>query len=283
MKKSLLLTLAAVLLAVVPGGANAIEVALVGDDARLTALEQLAQDFNAAITESNGVRRAATPDHKLIFTAIKSGRDPVSVANQLLNADLAFVVVDSTDGPLPISREHVVLARQTRVPLTGIYFAETRKVDDAELLELEELEMRELLSIYKLEGDKAPVFSDSAKGSNGVPALRRFLTSGLSTRPPEGPLRMGSEFHGTFYLLTEPEGRERNRATTITNGSKLEIWISGAHRSAVAKTQGKHWPGDVPDFAMELDAPAKMAEGSRLLLIQSGMVVGVGVVAEIVR
>jgi len=283
MKNLLLVALAALLCTSVPGEARAIEVALVGDDARLTAFDQLADDFNASITEVNGVRRAATPDHKLVFTAIKAGRDPVSVANQLLNADLAFVVVDSTEGPMPISREHVVLARQTRVPLTGIYFAETRKVDDAELLELEELEMRELLSIYKLEGDKAPVFSDSTKTTNGVPALRRFLSSGLSTRPPEGPLRMGSEFHGTFYLLSEPEGRERNRAVTITNGSKLDVWISGSRRSAVVKTQGKHWPGDVPDFAMELDSPAKMAGGSRLLLIQSGMVVGVGVVAEIVR
>ena len=283
MKNPLHLALVVLLWVCASGEAQAIEVALVGDDSRLPAFERLARQFKARVSEAGGVRLATTADRKIEITVARAGRDPVAVANQLLTADVAFVVLDTTQGPLPIVREHVIVARQAGVPLVGLYFVETAKVDDPELLELEELEMRELLSAYKLKGDEAPIFFDSLSLTHGVHALRVFLISKVSTRAPAVALRMGREFHGTFYLLTEPEGRERNRTVPVVNGSKLDVWIGGFHGPAVVKTSGKHSPGDVPDFVLQLESPAKMAGGDRLLLVRNGMVVGLGVVASIVR
>lgn len=287
--------LVAVLWAAGVGDARALEVALIGDNARLSAFAQLAREFNAPVTQAVGLRRAETADRKIIFTAV-AGRDPVAVANQLLTADLALLVVDATQGPLPIVREHVIVARQANVPLLANYFARTRDLlasapkDAAELLELEEMEMRELLGVYRMGGDKSQVFFDSpvahmyrSKSGEGTPALRRFLASGLLSAVPAKNLQQASEFAGAFYLLTEPEGRERNRAITVVNDTHLEVWMAGSLRPAVVRTKGTHAPGDNPEFILKLQSPANVTEGMRLLLLRNGMVVGVGVIAHIVH
>ncbi|MFP4212572.1 MAG: elongation factor Tu [Desulfohalobiaceae bacterium] len=76
--------------------------------------------------------------------------------------DGAILVVAATDGPMPQTREHMLLARQVGVPSLVVYLNKTDLVDDAELLELVELEVRELLSEYDFPGDDVPVISGSA-------------------------------------------------------------------------------------------------------------------------
>jgi elongation factor Tu len=76
--------------------------------------------------------------------------------------DGAILVVSAADGPMPQTREHILLARQVGVPYIVVFLNKTDMVDDPELLELVELEVRELLSSYKFPGDKIPIVKGSA-------------------------------------------------------------------------------------------------------------------------
>jgi elongation factor Tu len=79
--------------------------------------------------------------------------------------DGAILVVSAADGPMPQTREHVLLARQVGVPNLVVFLNKADMVDDEELLELVELEVRELLSIYEFDGDNIPVITGSALGA----------------------------------------------------------------------------------------------------------------------
>jgi elongation factor Tu len=76
--------------------------------------------------------------------------------------DGAILVVSAVDGPMPQTREHILLARQVNVPSIVVFLNKCDLVDDAELLDLVELEVRELLSVYKFPGDDTPVIRGSA-------------------------------------------------------------------------------------------------------------------------
>jgi len=79
--------------------------------------------------------------------------------------DGAIIVVAGTDGPMPQTREHILLARQVNVPRIVVFINKVDMVDDQELLELVEMEMRELLDFYKYDGDNTPVIFGSALGA----------------------------------------------------------------------------------------------------------------------
>ena len=84
--------------------------------------------------------------------------------------DGAIIVVAATDGPMPQTREHILLARQVGVPALVVFLNKVDLVDDPELLELVEMEVRELLSFYEFPGDDIPVIKGSALGGlNGEP------------------------------------------------------------------------------------------------------------------
>jgi elongation factor Tu len=79
--------------------------------------------------------------------------------------DGAILVVAGTDGPMPQTREHILLARQVNVPKIVVFLNKVDMVDDEELLELVEMEVRELLEFYEFDGDNTPVISGSALGA----------------------------------------------------------------------------------------------------------------------
>ncbi|MFZ0558416.1 MAG: GTP-binding protein, partial [Methylovirgula sp.] len=79
--------------------------------------------------------------------------------------DGAILVVSAADGPMPQTREHILLARQVGVPALVVFLNKVDMVDDPELLELVELEVRELLSKYSFPGDSIPVIKGSAKAA----------------------------------------------------------------------------------------------------------------------
>jgi elongation factor Tu len=90
--------------------------------------------------------------------------------------DGAILVVSAADGPMPQTREHILLARQVGVPAIVVALNKVDLVDDPELLDLVELEVRELLSAYQFPGDKAPVVRVSAsKALNGDPEAEKQL------------------------------------------------------------------------------------------------------------
>lgn len=78
--------------------------------------------------------------------------------------DGAILVVAATDGPMPQTREHILLARQVNVPKLVVFMNKVDMVDDAEMLELVEMEIRDLLSFYEFDGDNTPIIQGSALG-----------------------------------------------------------------------------------------------------------------------
>jgi elongation factor Tu len=96
--------------------------------------------------------------------------------------DGAILVVSAADGPMPQTREHILLARQVGVPYIVVFLNKVDMVDDKELLDLVELEVRELLSEYEFPGNEIPIVKGSAlkalegdKGDLGEPAIQRLL------------------------------------------------------------------------------------------------------------
>lgn len=91
--------------------------------------------------------------------------------------DGAILVVAATDGPMPQTREHILLGRQVGIPSMVVFMNKVDMVDDEELLELVEMEIRELLSFYEYDGDNAPIIAGSALGAlNGEPKWEATVT-----------------------------------------------------------------------------------------------------------
>ena len=119
--------------------------------------------------------------------------------------DGAILVVSAADGPMPQTREHILLARQVGVPFIVVFLNKADKVDDKELLDLVELEVRELLTKYDFPGDKIPVITGSAikalEGDStpiGVPSILQLMEAVDSyiptpARPIEKPFLMPIE------------------------------------------------------------------------------------------
>ncbi len=110
--------------------------------------------------------------------------------------DGAILVVSAADGPMPQTREHILLSRQVGVPSIVVYLNKSDMVDDEELLELVEMEVRELLSEYDFPGDDAPVIKGSAlkalEGDTseiGIPSVQKLVESMDEAIPePERPV-----------------------------------------------------------------------------------------------
>jgi elongation factor Tu len=130
--------------------------------------------------------------------------------------DGAILVVSATDGPMPQTREHILLARQVNVPSVVVFLNKCDLVDDAELLDLVELEVRELLSQYEFPGDDTPVIRGSAiKAIEGDPEwVAKFeeLYTALDTYIPQ-PVR---ETDKPFLMPVEDVFSITGRGTVAT-------------------------------------------------------------------
>ena len=132
--------------------------------------------------------------------------------------DGAILVVSAADGPMPQSREHILLARQVGVPYMVVYLNKADMVDDAELLELVEIEVRELLDIYKFPGERTPVIVGSAlqalegkPGELGEPSVWKLLSAMDEYIPlPERPVDQ------SFLLPIEDVFSISGRGTVVT-------------------------------------------------------------------
>ena len=132
--------------------------------------------------------------------------------------DGAILVCSAADGPMPQTREHILLARQVGVPYIVVYLNKADLVDDAELLELVEMEVRDLLSIYEFPGDDTPIIIGSAlkafEGDTselGVPSIIRLIEQMDSYIPvPERAI------DGDFLMPVEDVFSISGRGTVVT-------------------------------------------------------------------
>ncbi len=146
--------------------------------------------------------------------------------------DGAILVVAATDGPMPQTREHILLGRQVGVPKIVVFMNKVDLVDDAELLDLVEMEVRELLSFYEYDGDNTPVIRGSALGAlNGeakwvesVMELMKAVDTWISIPPrdTEKPLLMSVE---DVFSITGRGTVATGRIETgiVKTGDPLEI------------------------------------------------------------
>ena len=132
--------------------------------------------------------------------------------------DGAILVVSAADGPMPQTREHILLARQVGVPYIIVYMNKADMVDDAELLELVEMEIRELLSKYEFPGDDTPIITGSAlkalegdQSEIGEPSIFR-LADALDSYIPD-PERA---IDGAFLMPVEDVFSISGRGTVVT-------------------------------------------------------------------
>jgi len=148
--------------------------------------------------------------------------------------DGAILVVSAADGPMPQTREHILLARQVGVPYIIVYMNKADMVDDAELLELVEMEVRELLSKYNFPGDSTPIIVGSAlkalegdQSDIGEPSIYK-LADALDSHIPD-PVRA---LDGAFIMPVEDVFSISGRGTVVTGrvergvvkvGEELEI------------------------------------------------------------
>jgi len=148
--------------------------------------------------------------------------------------DGAILVVSAADGPMPQTREHILLARQVGVPYILVYLNKADMVDDAELLELVELEVRELLDTYEFPGDKTPVIVGSAlkalegdEGDLGMGSVMKLVEAmdeyiPVPDRPVDQPFLMPIEdvftISGRGTVVTGRVDRGK-----VTVGDEIEI------------------------------------------------------------
>ena len=132
--------------------------------------------------------------------------------------DGTILVVSAADGPMPQTREHILLARQVGVPAIVVYMNKADQVDDPELIELVEMEIRELLTDYEFPGDDIPIIVGSAlkvlegdESEMGLPSIRKLMEAVDTYIPqPERPL------DGNFLMPIEDVFTISGRGTVVT-------------------------------------------------------------------
>src|SRR5690606_4265963 len=132
--------------------------------------------------------------------------------------DGAILVVSAADGPMPQTREHILLSRQVGVPYIIVFLNKADMVDDEELLELVEMDVRELLSKYDFPGDDTPIIKGSAKralegdeGALGSQAIMQLAEALDSSNPtPDRAV------NGAFLMPVEDVFSISGRGTVVT-------------------------------------------------------------------
>ena len=169
-------------------------------------IDKAPEERARGITISTSHVEYETPDRHYAHVDCPGHADYVK--NMITGAaqmDGAILVVSAADGPMPQTREHILLARQVGVPALVVYMNKCDQVDDPELLELVEMEVRELLSSYGFPGDDIPVVKGSAKvalddgdkklGSESILELMKAIDSYIPQpeRPKDKPFLMPIE------------------------------------------------------------------------------------------
>jgi len=153
--------------------------------------------------------------------------------------DGAIIVVAATDGPMPQTREHILLARQVNVPKIVVFINKVDLVDDPEMLDLVEMEMRELLNFYGFDGDNAPIIRGSALGAlNGDPkweAKLIELMDAVDTYIPLPPREVDKPFLMPVEDVFSITGRGtvatgRIETGVVQTGDEMEIVVLALKR-----------------------------------------------------
>ena len=194
--------------------------------------------------------------------------------------DGAILVVSAADGPMPQTREHILLARQVEVPFIVVFLNKADMVDDPELLELVEMEVRELLSKYEFPGDDIPIVTGSAlkalEGDEDAKAKIIELMEAVDTYIPE-PQR---DIDKPFLMPIEDVFTITGRGTVVTGRieqgkieSGNEVEIVGIHEK-IEKTvvTSMEMFNKTLDYAQAGDNAGALLRGTKREEIERGQV-----------
>src|SRR5437762_693151 len=217
--------------------------------------------------------------------------------------DGAILVVSAPDGPMPQTREHILLARQVGVPAIVVFLNKTDMVSDPELLDLVEMEVRELLTKYKYPGDKVTIVRGSAlkalegdaEAEKQIMALMDAVDTDIPTQTREkddvergqvlakpGSITPHTDFEAEVYILTKEEG---GRHTPFFTGYRPQFYLRTTDVTAeVALPSGVEMvmPGDSTKMTVKLIVPVAMEEGVRFAIREGGKTVGAGVISKVI-
>src|SRR2546425_276928 len=215
--------------------------------------------------------------------------------------DGAILVVSAVDGPMPQTREHILLARQVNVPAIVVFLNKCDLVDDAELLDLVELEVRELLSKYEYPGDDIPVIRGSALKAiagekqwvakveellaaldKSIPVPKREVDKPF-LMPVEDVFSITGRGTGATGRLDRGEGRGGGGGERVGCGTDERPGVRGAGVSELAAGVEMVMPGDNTKMSIELITPIAMEEQLRFAIREGGRTVGAGVVTKILK
>ena len=153
--------------------------------------------------------------------------------------DGAILVVAATDGPMPQTREHILLARQVNVPKVVVFLSKVDMVDDEELIELVEMEVRELLEFYEFDGENAPVIRGSALGAmNGDPKWEQKVVELMQAVDEYIPIPPRDE-EKPFLMPVEDIFSITGRGTVATGRIELGVVHTGDELEIVGLTSSK--------------------------------------------
>jgi elongation factor Tu len=195
--------------------------------------------------------------------------------------DGAILVVSAADGPMPQTREHILLARQVGVPYIVVYLNKADQVDDDELLELVEMEVRDLLSIYEFPGDDTPIITGSAtqafegnESDIGVPSVIKLVEAMDSYFPmPERAI------DGDYLMPVEDVFSISGRGTVVTGRIERgvvnvgdEIEIVGIKETAKTVCTGVEMFRKLLDQGMAGDNVGVLLRGTKREEVERGQV-----------
>src|SRR5438105_6690775 len=211
--------------------------------------------------------------------------------------DGAILVVAATDGPMPQTKEHVLLARQVGVPYIVVFLNKCDAVEDPELIDLVEVEVRELLSKYQFPGDALPVVRGSALGAlNGEAKWEKTIDELMDAVDKNVPLP-ARDVDKPFLMPIEDIFSISGRGTVVTGriergkvkvGEEVEIVGFRETRKTVVtgvemfkKQLDEGLAGDNAGLTIELITPVAMEKGLRFAIREGGRTVGAGTISEV--
>ena len=217
--------------------------------------------------------------------------------------DGAILVVSAADGPMPQTREHILLARQVGIKYLVVFLNKVDMVNDEELLELVEMEVRDLLNLYGFPGDTTPIIKGSALKSvcTGVEMFKKLLDAGeagdnvgILLRGVEktdiergqvlaktGSITPHTKFKAEVYILNKDEG---GRHTPFMKNYRPQFYFRTTDvTGTIELKEGVEMvmPGDNTEITVELISPIAMDKGLKFAIREGGRTVGAGVVVEV--
>jgi hypothetical protein len=268
-------------------GSQPLVIALLGDQTRIALLNDLALASNAVSHDrTTHIDVTAVIDGLRLEITTSKSDSVLAHASTSDVADLAVVAVDARNGPMPVHREHILFARQMHIPTVLVAFTHSDAIDDPELLELEELELRELLGMYDYNGDEAIVAFDSSAARiehvAGAPMGAHSLLQSLSRQVRRSPMPSSIQSDVCIldvYALAEIQAFPLKTKGIVSGEYTLVLGASVA--KAMVHADPAIAPGETGFARVTFDSPVSVRIGQRCAIVTEDHIAAAAVITGV--